>query len=410
MISRRSFLKGVACVPPFFGALHAAQRAIPTAEPKEESSSDATKVARDWKAWEGKMKAVADSRACDTETGEELGWMVAPFLEGCYYGYQVTKDSRWVAHLFDWMEACTRRLVREPDGFSGWPKRVSGAEAQPVLYSDNMLGEAMLLRPVVLMAAEVLGETSLSVKWGGQASRALELAKEMHDKWTSRGCWRELSKGGVWVAPDFLLNPQTNAWTSNYTRRMSEGFTHPSNKQCHIARWYLAMHRVTGNDVYLDRATKWFQVLKGRMRPAAKNRRPVWNYWDPAGPWDYKPGGEPRHWVGVHPNGQYYTIDVCGIVDAHEHGVVFDRTDIVRLVETNRDSMWNRKVVGASFARLDGEPADERWPHTAGLLWWPLAPYDKTLLTVLEANLDPQAWESLYVVPWLWMKLNRPAP
>jgi acetyl esterase/lipase len=31
----------------------------------------------------------------------------------------------------------------------------------------------------------------------------------------------------------------------------------------------------------------------------------LWNYWEPAGPWDYKPDGRStKHWVGVHPNEQ----------------------------------------------------------------------------------------------------------
>lgn len=34
------------------------------------------------------------------------------------------------------------------------------------------------------------------------------------------------------------------------------------------------------------------------------------------GAWDYKPDGSPKHWVGVHPNGGYYGIDVEGIVTA----------------------------------------------------------------------------------------------
>jgi hypothetical protein len=32
----------------------------------------------------------------------------------------------------------------------------------------------------------------------------------------------------------------------------------------------------------------------------------------------------------------YYDIDVEGIVDAYEHGLVFTRTDIARLIATNR--------------------------------------------------------------------------
>jgi len=58
--------------------------------------------------------------------------------------------------------------------------------------------------------------------------------------------------------------------------------------------------------------------MKSRIKTRADGKYSVWNYWDPAGPWDFKPDGAPKHWVGVHPQGGYYQIDVEGIVDAHD--------------------------------------------------------------------------------------------
>jgi hypothetical protein len=51
----------------------------------------------------------------------------------------------------------------------------------------------------------------------------------------------------------------------------------------------------------------------------------IWNYWEPAGAWDYKSDGLPKHWIGVHPNAAYYDIDVEGIVAAYKHGLVFNK-------------------------------------------------------------------------------------
>ena len=82
--------------------------------------------------------------------------------------------------------------------------------------------------------------------------------------------------------------------------------------------------------VYRQRAEKWWQQMKSRMRLRESGKYSVWNYWDPAGPWDSKPDGTPKHWVGVHPNGGYYGIDVKGIVTAYEHGLVFTRAEIDR--------------------------------------------------------------------------------
>ena len=117
----------------------------------------------------------------------------------------------------------------------------------------------------------------------------------------------------------------------------------------------------------------------------------VWNYWDPAGPWDYKPDGSTKHWVGVHPNGGYYGIDVEGIVAAYEHGLVFTKEDIDRLIATNRDFMWNQQVQGATV------PADRRRPARQALgrtrpasSGPPLAPYDADAAQGLRGQPQPR--------------------
>src|SRR5207244_2283025 len=162
----------------------------------------------------------------------------SPFLNGFYYGYLATGDAKWVAMLVDWADSIIKRAVKEPDGYLGCPKEAGAStDAMPDFVTDNQLGEAMGLRPIVLIADKI-------------------------------------------------------------------------------------------------------RKRKARMRLQEHGKYYVWNYWDPAGPWDYKPDGSPRHWVGVHPNGGYYTIDVEGIVNAYEHRLVFTKTEIDRLIATNRDFMW----------------------------------------------------------------------
>jgi hypothetical protein len=119
-------------------------------------------------------------------------------------------------------------------------------------------------------------------------------------------------------------------------------------------------------------------------------------------PWDTNADGTLKHWVGVHPNGGYYDIDVRGIVAAHEHGLVFTKEDMVRLITTNRDYMWNRQVEKAKFRRIDGGQTDQRWAETPGVLWSALAPYDPTLRKIFEANHDPSGWAGLSRTPeWI---------
>ncbi len=291
--------------------------------------------------------------------GEEIGWLISPFLSGFYYGYQATHESKWVDLLVDWANAWIKRAVKEPDGYTGWPK-ADGASTSvmPGLYTDNLLGEAMGLRPVVLMA------------------------------------------GGLWVVPPFGIDRQTGKWTEGHQRRNTDGFSLPANKQNFTALWLLAMHEVTKKPRYRELAEKWWRLMMSRMRMQEDGKFFVWNYWDPAGPWDYKPDGSPKHWVGVHPNGGYYAIDLEGIVAAYEHGLVFSKEDLRRLVVTNRDFMWNQQIEGAEFQRIDGGKPDPRWKNTPGVLWTALVPYDETLRKVFEVNHKPDSWGGLATTPW----------
>ncbi len=159
------------------------------------------------------------------------------------------------------------------------------------------------------------------------------------------------------------------------------------------------MYDATGKPDYKDRAEKWFKVMHSRMKLRDSGKYFVWDYWDPAGKWDYKADGSTKHWVGVHPNGGYYDIDLHGIIDAYQHGIVFKRDDIDRLVTTNRDFMWNHQVHGAKFQRIDGEAPDPRYP-SPGVLWTALLPYDAQLRAAFESSFKPDSWGGLARYAW----------
>jgi hypothetical protein len=399
-LARRGFLCRVAAagMTPTAALLGGGTSCVSGAPPARGNAA----LRQDWLArWEKRITADARNRYCDREMGEEIGWLVSPFLNGFYYGYLATHDEKWIEMLCDWADAWIRRGVKEPDGQIGWPK-ADGAStgAMPGLYTDNLLGEAMGFRPVVLMADAIRKTPALKLKYGRRAAEYLKLAEATFDKWDQRGCWREVKVGGLWVVPPFGIDQKTGGWTEGYARRATDGFSKPANKQNFIALWLLAMHEATGKRRYLERAEKWFRQMRSRMRPAEGGRYYVWNYWDPAGPWDYKPGGAPKHWVGVHPNGGYYAADLEGIVAAYERGLVFTKEDLDRLVATNRDFMWNHEVRKAKFRSIDGHTTDARWAKSPGVLWTALVPYDATLRKVFEANHDPAGWGGLATTPW----------
>jgi hypothetical protein len=401
-VKRRKFLKGISAQ-----ALAAVSAVSPSrigaglafaAGPPSGWLPDST--AKDWMArWEKFiLKDSIQNRYCDTELAEELGWMVSPFLDGFYYGYLATHDSKWVERSVDWSDSCIRRSVTEPDGFLGWPK-VSDVTAG--FDYDSMLGEAMMLRPMVQMANEILKTPHLKTRWGGKAQSYLDLAERTFEKWDSRGAWHDSQPGGLWVVQYFGIDRATGRWTEGFARRNSEAISHPDNKENLIVLWLTTMFDVTNKPVYRERAEKWWRLMRSRMKTRDEGKYFVWNYWEPAGPWDYKPDGSVKHWVGVHPNGGYYGIDLQGIVAAFEHGWVFSREDIDRLIATNRDFMWNRQMSGAKFQRIDGGPADPRWANSPGVLWEALVPYDETLRKIFVANHRPDDWGGLRATPWI---------
>jgi hypothetical protein len=359
-------------------------------------------LTQDWMArWGPHILEDAHNRYCDKETGEEVGWLISPFLNGFYYGYQATHDPQWVDRFVDWADAWIGRGVKEPDGYIGWPKvDTTGAKGVENLMTDSLLGEAMGLRPVVLMAHTILMNPALKQKYGEKARSYLHLAEQTFQKWDQRGAWRDVGSGGLWVVVPFGIDPQTGQWTEGYARRHTDGFSLPDNKENFIALWLLSLYDVTKKPIYRERAEKWFRIMQSRMKLRDGGKYYVWDYWDPAGPWDYNPDGSTRHWVGVHPNGGYYDVDVEGIVAAYEHHLVFTRKEIDRLIATNRDFMWNHKVQGAAFQRIDGGQPDDRWKNLPGALWTALVPYDATLRKVFEANHDPASWGGLAATPW----------
>lgn len=358
----------------------------------------------DWlERWEQHILGGEHERYCDHEMGEEIGWLISPFLNGFYYGYLATREVKWLDHLVDWADAWIKRGVTEPDGFTGWPKSGTGGLLETDFLTDSLLGESMGLRPLVLMAGEIQKTPALQ-SYRARADAWLELAGKTFEKWDARGCWREVKDGGVWVVPAWGIDAKTGQWTDGYARRTSDGFSNPDNKQNTIARWLLAMFDMTKKPVYRERAERWFRVMKSRMKTREDGKYFVWDYWDPAGPWDYQEDGSTRHWVGVHPNGGYYALDLEGIVAAYEHGLVFDRQDLDRLIATNRDFMWNQQMAGAKFQRIDGGPVDSRWKDTPGVLWTALVPHDATLRKIFLANHNPASWGGLVVTPWYLSK------
>jgi len=340
---------------------------------------DSAKVA-DWLSrWKRNIAGASRSGYCEKEKGEEIGWLMSPLLNGFYYGYMATGDAEWARLLAACADAWIQRAVKEPDGYLGWPE--VGASGTPVddldkLYADSLVGEAVALRPIVLMSTQILTKPELKALYGAKAESYIKLSETIFEKWSRRGAWRDTQGGGaISIVVPFGIDPASSTWTPGYEQRNEPvvGASHPENKANLVAMWLLAMFDATKTPVYKEQASKWFRLMKSRMTPDDEGKYRIWNYWQPAGPWDYKEYGRPKHWIGVHPNPAYYEIDVAAIVTAYEHHVVFGSADISRLIATAL--------------------AEKRY-------WPALAPYNETIQRNFEHNLSPDSWPGLIQTPW----------
>jgi hypothetical protein len=334
---------------------------------------------KDWRSrWERNIVSPDAMRYCSAEMGEEIGWKMGPFLNGFYYGYLATGNVMLVDALVRCTDLWIKRALKEPDGYIGWPKvGAAGTEVDKLdnFYADSMLGEAMAFSPVIRMASEIRKTAGLKEKYGERAEGYIALSEKTFEKWDTRGAWRETDTGGiVTVELPFGIDRSTGKWDEYATRNApGNGFSHPDNKANLIALWLLALFDTTNKHIYVERAQKWFQVMKSRMKLKADGTYPIWNYWEPAGSWDYKSDGAPKHWVGVHPRAGYYDFDVEAIVAAYEHGLIFGQEEINRLIAT---------------ALLE-----KRY-------WTALVPYDRSIQNQFEKAYDPGSWGALQTVPW----------
>ena len=329
--------------------------------------------------WQANILANLANHYCSKESGEDMGWIMYPMLRGFYYGYITTKNPRWVALTVSCADTWIRQAQVEPDGYIGWPKvGAAGTNVDRLddFYADSMLGEAMVLQYIVLMSGEILKTPPLADNFSAKAKSYIKLAEQVFEKWDKRGAWRETSNGNmVTVELPFGIDKDTRGWTEGYQTRNDPGigFSHQNNKANLIACWLLAMSDVTDEPVYKERAKKWFLVMKSRIRPKDSDTVGIWNYWEPAGPWDYKAHLLPKHWIGVHQNSAYYAIDVESILTAYEHGIVFTREDVDRLIKT---------------------------ALTQNKYWPALALYNPTIQKMFEERNDPSSWGGLGATPW----------
>lgn len=308
-------------------------------------------------------------------TGEDFCWHAAYAADDFVRAYQAYGDTAWLdqgQRYFDWLVSL---MATGPDGYRGW---IGPYVYDPKVWCDVHVGDAILVSPMLHFAEVVLADPLLAQRYGERARAYIQLARrDLMEKWDARGTWRVDGEGGAYVSWDHYLEPgRLEAWQRLGADK--SGLSLPYNKQMDMGVIALRLYRLTGEEPFGERARQIFWQFKSRLQYFDDHY--VWNYWEPQGLWDLDEAGKVRHWVNVHPHRNYQAREVAFIAEAYHTGVVFDRTDLERILRTNLGVMWNGNAAEPQWRNADGRGPWQPGPEDgAGTLWTALGDFSQTV-------------------------------
>ena len=317
--------------------------------------------------------------------GESFCWHAANGMGQLVNMYLATGDTGWLDSGIKYYDFLIDKMDTGPDGYKGW--------IGPYMYDnkywcDVHVGDAILLRGILDFSVLVLEDESLKKKYKDKANFYVEIArKHFIEKWDKRGTWKEDGAYGAYISYDKYMEPgNLNEWKYG-EEVIKSNLSLPFNKQNDIAQVCIRIYRCTGEKFYFDKAEKIFFRMKNCFQYFDDHY--VWNYWEPFGKWDIDIEKKtPRHWVGVHPYRDYQAGEIHQIVDAYHNGIVFDETDIKRIINTNLKVMWNKDKKNPEFnnSNITHTPPNYNNGKTAGTLWTSLLDFDQTIRDLYEVR------------------------
>jgi hypothetical protein len=315
-----------------------------------------------------------------TTDGELFCWNASGAAADILRGYEATGDVRWLEGAEMYFDFLLSKLTRDPDGREGWiGKSIWGTPGRKQLDAyriDAVVGDAILLAPMVRFAELVKNDAALASRFGAAATRYVEKAQQIGwEKWNARNTYyRDAAGYGSYRMPLFFISVETGQWVDTPVVPHSENL----NKHSAMAIVMLRLWRVTGEVQYRVRAEEIFSRLKALFRFLPGEDRVVWNFWMPHGPHDIG-GGKLASWVGLHPNRpNYQAEEVARMVEAYDSGIVFDAEDLRRLIRTNLFMSPTRS--GGKWRTGDGSAE-------SGKVWSSLARFDPRIRELWRATL-----------------------
>jgi hypothetical protein len=334
--------------------------------------------------------------------GENFGWVVGPNIGECVQAYQAWKDTAWLDAAVRISDYAIGKMLPGPDGYKGWVGTYDGD-----VWADVHVSDAILCHNMLAFSELVLKGPELKKKYGEAAQKYVDLAKrDLFEKWDARGTWKEDGPYGGYVQWDtFCTKAEPNVWKKAATPAGQGEFNEvsiPFNKQDHMGICALRLFRITGEAKYRDKAQKIFAFEKSRML-LVDDSYYVWNYWEALYGADVDLAKKDTlHWMNVHGHRNYQAEQAEMCVEAYHTGVVFDRTDIERMANTNLKVMWNGDKADPKWINSNGKLREPRYteeqlkaiaaetaaaPEKAGTLWTCLLDFDQTARDIHEGRL-----------------------
>jgi hypothetical protein len=272
--------------------------------------------------------------------GEGFCWHARSGMDQFISNYRLTKNTEWLDAAEKYFDFLISKMDTGPDGYRGW--------IGPYMYDnkywiDSHVGDALLIAGMLDFSVLVLEDKQLKKKYKDKANLYVEIAKkDLIEKNDKRGTWKEDGPIGSYVSYEKYMEPGNFKEWIYGSEVVKSGLTHPFNKQNDMALVCIQLYRITGDKVYFDRAEKIFLRMKRQLQYYANHYE--WNYWEPFGIWDLDLNKKTTvHWVGINPSPGYQSREVAQIVEAYHHGIVFDETDIKRLISVNKKTTYLKK-------------------------------------------------------------------
>ena len=333
--------------------------------------------------------------------GEGFCWQAKGAMGQFISYYNLTKNTEWLDAGVKYYDFLVSKMATAPDGYKGW---IGSYLSDRKYWQDVLVGDALLTEGLLNFAILVREDKALQKKYKQKADEYVSISeKHFAEKYDARGTWIDDGPYGAYIGSNqFLLPGDLSKWVTR--PNVSEaGMSPPFNKQMDAGLVFLLLHRATGKKAYHDRAQKIYLTAKTHFQYYDDHYS--WNYWEPLIPTDVDLNRkETRHGVWVHPWRSGYTArEVDQIVEAYHYGVVFDETDIKRLINTNLKLMWNQDRTNPRFISSNGRGAEmdttgryrfrKAYGHSnetkdAGELWTALLDFDQTIRDLYEVRFE----------------------